>query len=71
MSKHKYFAQFLDALPIAGVDGTLQLARRDPFGFSVGETLVLELLAERLALLFAGGLASAPASARAARAGAA
>ena len=58
-------------LRCAGVDGTLQLARRDPFGFSVGETLVLELLAERLALLFAGGLASAPASARAARAGAA
>lgn len=58
-------------LRCAGVDGTLQLARRDPFGFSVGETLVLELLAERLALLFAGGLASAPASMRTARAGAA
>src|SRR5207244_8979518 len=24
MSKHKYFAQFRDALPIAGVDGTLR-----------------------------------------------
>ena len=25
MSKHRYFAQFRDALPIAGVDGTLRL----------------------------------------------
>src|SRR5205085_12439104 len=28
MSKHKYFAQFRDALPIAGVDGTLQTRMR-------------------------------------------
>ncbi len=28
MSKHKYFAQFYDALPIAGVDGTLRTRMR-------------------------------------------
>jgi len=28
MSKHKYFAQFRDALPIAGVDGTLRTRMR-------------------------------------------
>ena len=28
MSKHKYFAQFRDALPIAGVDGTLSTRMR-------------------------------------------
>ncbi len=47
-------------LRCAGVAGTLQAGRRDSVGFSAGETLVLELLAERLALLFAGGLAAAP-----------
>jgi D-alanyl-D-alanine carboxypeptidase/D-alanyl-D-alanine-endopeptidase (penicillin-binding protein 4) len=28
MTKHKYFAQFRDALPIAGVDGTLRTRMR-------------------------------------------
>src|SRR5437764_13214019 len=28
MSRHKYFAQFRDALPIAGVDGTLRTRMR-------------------------------------------
>src|SRR6185503_16876174 len=28
MSKHKYFAQFRDSLPIAGVDGTLRTRMR-------------------------------------------
>ncbi len=47
-------------LQCAGVTGTLQAGRRDSRGFSAAETLVLELLAERLGLLFAGGLAAAP-----------
>ncbi len=47
-------------LQCAGIAGTLQAGRRDSVGFSAGETLILELLAERLALLFAGGLAAAP-----------
>ena len=40
----------------AGVEGTLQLARRLPRSYSTSELLVLQLLAERLALLFAAGL---------------
>ena len=48
-------------LRCAGVDGTLQVARHDVRGYSTTDTLVLELLAERLALLFAAGLHSAQA----------
>jgi len=40
----------------AGIDGTLQLARRLPRAYSVSEIMVLQLLAERLGLLFAAGL---------------
>jgi hypothetical protein len=39
----------------AGVNGTLQLGRRLPRAYSAGELLVLQLLADRLALLFAAG----------------
>ena len=46
----------------AGVDGTLQVGRRDGRPFTAGDALLVELLAERLALLFAGGLAAAPAA---------
>jgi len=48
----------------AGVDGTLQVGRRDSRPFSAGETLLVELLAERLSLLFAGGVAVTPGSSR-------
>ena len=37
-------------------DGTLQLSRRLPRPYAAGELLLLQLLAERLALLFAAGL---------------
>jgi hypothetical protein len=43
----------------AGTEGTLQLGRRLPRAYSAGELMVLQLLAERLGLLFAGGLAAA------------
>jgi hypothetical protein len=43
-------------LRCAGREGTLQLGRRLPRAYSGGELLVLQLLAERLALLFAAGL---------------
>src|SRR5207302_396118 len=43
----------------AGVDGTLQLARRLPRGYAASEVLLLQLLAERLGLLFAAGLPAA------------
>lgn len=39
----------------AGVDGTLQLGRRLPRPYAAGELLLLQLLAERLGLLFAAG----------------
>jgi hypothetical protein len=39
----------------AGVDGTLQLGRRLPRAYAAGELLLLQLLAERLGLLFAAG----------------
>jgi hypothetical protein len=42
-------------LRCAGVSGTLQLARRLPRPYSAGELLVLQLLADRLGLLFAAG----------------
>lgn len=38
------------------LDGTLQLARRLPRAYAASEVLVLQLLAERLGLLFAAGL---------------
>jgi hypothetical protein len=44
----------------AGVDGTLQLGRRLPRPYAAGELLLLELLADRLGLLFAAGRAPAP-----------
>jgi hypothetical protein len=40
----------------AGADGTLQLARRLPRAYAASELLLLQLLAERLGLLFAAGL---------------
>jgi hypothetical protein len=40
----------------AGADGTLQLARRLPRAYATSELLLLQLLAERLGLLFAAGL---------------
>lgn len=43
-------------LECAGVKGSLQLARRLPRAYSSSELLVLQLLAERLGLLFAAGL---------------
>jgi hypothetical protein len=44
----------------AGVDGTLQLGRRLPRAYAAGELLLLQLLAERLGLLFAAGRTPAP-----------
>ena len=44
----------------AGVDGTLQLGRRLPRPYAAGELLLLQLLAERLGLLFAAGRTPAP-----------
>jgi GAF domain-containing protein len=44
-------------LRCAGLSGTLQLARRLPRPYSAGELLVLQLLADRLGLLFAAGQA--------------
>jgi hypothetical protein len=38
------------------LDGTLQLSRRLPRPYAAGEILLLQLLAERLGLLFAAGL---------------
>ena len=43
-------------LRCAAVTGTLQLARRLPRPYSAGELLILQLLADRLGLLFAAGL---------------
>jgi hypothetical protein len=43
-------------LQAAGVQGTLQLGRRLPRAYSASELLVVELLAERLGLLFAAGV---------------
>ena len=45
-------------LQSAGMEGTLQLGRRLPRAYSAGELLLVELLAERLALLFAAGRAA-------------
>ena len=39
-------------------EGTLQLGRRLPRAYSAGEALLLQLLAERLGLLFASGVAA-------------
>jgi hypothetical protein len=44
----------------AGVDGTLQLGRRLPRPYAAGELLLLQLLAERLGLLFAAGRTPVP-----------
>jgi len=44
----------------AGVDGTLQLGRRLPRPYAAAELLLLQLLAERLGLLFAAGRTPAP-----------
>jgi hypothetical protein len=46
-------------LRCAGADGTLQLARRLPRAYAASELMLLQLLAERLGLLFAAGLPSA------------
>jgi hypothetical protein len=46
-------------LRCAGVDGTLQLARRLPRAYAASEVLLLQLLAERLGLLFAAGVPAA------------
>jgi hypothetical protein len=43
----------------AGIDGTLQLARRLPRSYAASEVLLLQLLAERLGLLFAAGVPAA------------
>ena len=43
-------------LQCAGIQGTLQLSRRLPRIYSTGELLVLQLLADRLGLLFAAGV---------------
>jgi hypothetical protein len=43
-------------LRCAGVTGTVQLARRLPRAYASGELLTLQLLAERLGMLFAAGL---------------
>jgi hypothetical protein len=48
-------------LHCAGVDGTLQLARRLPRPYAAGELMLLQLLAERLGLLFAAGRTPIPA----------
>lgn len=42
----------------AGVTGTVQLARRLPRAYANGELLTLQLLADRLGMLFAAGLAA-------------
>ena len=42
-------------LHCAGMEGTLQLGRRLPRAYSAGELLLVQLLAERLGLLFAAG----------------
>ena len=47
------------ALQCAGANGTLQLARRLPRAYAASELLLLQLLAERLGLLFAAGLPAA------------
>jgi hypothetical protein len=44
----------------AGIDGTLQLGRRLPRPYAAGELMLLQLLAERLGLLFAAGRTPAP-----------
>jgi hypothetical protein len=49
-------------LHCAGVDGTLQLGRRLPRPYAAGEVMLLQLLAERLGLLFAAGRTPAPVS---------
>lgn len=49
-------------LRCAGVTGTLQLARRLPRPYASGELLTLQLLADRLGMLFAAGLAAATTS---------
>jgi hypothetical protein len=43
----------------AGIEGTLQLGRRLPRAYAASEVLLLQLLAERLGLLFAAGLPAA------------
>ena len=43
----------------AEVEGTLQLARRLPRAYAASELLLLQLLGERLGLLFAAGLPAA------------
>jgi hypothetical protein len=45
-------------LRCAGVTGTLQLARRLPRAYASAELLTLQLLADRLGMLFAAGLAA-------------
>lgn len=45
-------------LTCAHLRGTIQLGRRLPRPYSSGELLIIELLAERLGLLFAAGIAS-------------
>ncbi len=47
-------------LQCAGVDGTLQLGRRLPRPYAASEVVLLQLLAERLSLLFAAGRTPAP-----------
>jgi len=42
-----------------GIEGTLQLGRRLPRAYAASEVLLLQLLAERLGLLFAAGLPAA------------
>jgi len=51
----------------AGVDGTLQLGRRLPRPYAAAELLLLQLLAERLGLLFAAGRTPAPVAHHAAK----
>ena len=46
-------------LRCAEVEGTLQLARRLPRAYAASEVLLLQLLAERLGLLFAAGVPAA------------
>jgi len=46
-------------LKCGDIDGTLQLARRLPRPYAASEGLLLQLLAERLGLLFAAGLPAA------------
>ena len=47
-------------LHCAGVDGTLQLGRRLPRPYAASELVLLQLLAERLSLLFAAGRTPVP-----------